>query len=264
MTNPQARNEEIIYRAALRFLEKLPAGVKVLDAPCGEGALVEDLKARKFEVWGIDIDGEGLKRTGLSHCVEGDLQKPLPFQEGQFDAILCVEGIEHLETPFQTIREFYRVLKPGGLLVLTTPNVASVRSRFRFFACGFFRHFPFPLNERMITPADHIMPLTYPTLRYLLVTNGFEIRSVATETVRWKSYPYLFFVPWILIYTVLALRKEKDPEQRKANWTILKTLLGLPILIGEHLILECRKGNVLPLRNKVFRPGIPQETSKNT
>jgi ubiquinone/menaquinone biosynthesis C-methylase UbiE len=78
--------------------------------------------------------------------IESDLNGRLPFEDKSLDCIACVEGIEHLENPFQTVREFRRIMKEGGLLVITTPNIQNIGSRFRFLMTGGFNYFKRPYN----------------------------------------------------------------------------------------------------------------------
>jgi 2-polyprenyl-3-methyl-5-hydroxy-6-metoxy-1,4-benzoquinol methylase len=91
-------------------------GKKALDVGCREGYWTEKLKRKGYQVVAIDIE---------PHYAEGlavDANQALPFAESEFDLVWCSEVIEHLSNPGFTIAEFKRVLKPGGSLVMTTPN----------------------------------------------------------------------------------------------------------------------------------------------
>src|SRR5437879_737827 len=121
-----------IERAVLRRLTRfgLPAGARILDAPCGAGALVASLNEVGFEAWGADLQPEAQAVLGERfRC--GDLNSQLPWPEASFDVVVSVEGIEHIENRFGFLREVHRLLRPGGLLVITTPNIVSLRSRVR-------------------------------------------------------------------------------------------------------------------------------------
>ncbi len=91
-------------------------GKKVLDIGCREGAQSEWLKQRGYEVTSIDIEKK------YRYCRVVDANKRLPFKDNSFDLIWCSEVIEHLEDPAKSLAEFRRVLKPGGELIITTPN----------------------------------------------------------------------------------------------------------------------------------------------
>jgi len=76
--------------------------------------------------------------SGLGNAfAKVDLNAVLPWPDQIFDAFFN-GGIEHLENHFSFLREMCRILKPGGILVLTKPNITALRSRVRFFGSGFF------------------------------------------------------------------------------------------------------------------------------
>lgn len=243
MAPPRAEpaKPSIIQQAVLSRVARLPlpSGARVLDAPSGAGALTAALEAHGLEAWGADLVApEG----GGSAVREADLNQPLPWPDGHFDAVFSVEGIEHLENPFGFLREVRRVLRDGGTFVLTTPNTVSVRSRVRFLGSGFFHQDPRPLNESSRHPLHHIGLRTFADLRYALHTSGLRIVEATHTHVKPVSWLYAPYVPGIALYTLLAFRKEKDPAQRARNREIRRTLLSPSLLFGENLMLVATKG----------------------
>lgn len=97
-----------------------------------------------------------------------DLNEPLPLPADSFDLIVAVEIIEHLENPRAVAREWLRLLRPGGLLVMSTPNVECIRS---LLALVFRGHF-LPFTEPWY-PA-HITALTAADARRVLTEAGFH------------------------------------------------------------------------------------------
>lgn len=91
-------------------------GLSALDAGCRRGSQTKILKEKGYKVTSIDI----VKLFHEAQVV--DLNKPLPFPDNSFDLIYCSEVLEHLADPFFTVKEFNRVLKPSGNMVITTPN----------------------------------------------------------------------------------------------------------------------------------------------
>jgi cyclopropane fatty-acyl-phospholipid synthase-like methyltransferase len=232
----------VIQRAVLERAVALglPAGARILDAPCGSGALAVALAERGFAAVGADLDTEGAALLGPAFS-QVNLNESLPWKEQTFDAVFSTEGIEHLENHFSFLRETCRILKPGGILLLTTPNITALRSRVRFFGSGFFGRDSRPLNEAARHPLHHIGLATFPELRYELHISGFRLVEVRHTHIKPISYFYAFYAPWMWLYTRLAFRKEKDPVQRKRNKEILSTLLSPSVLFGECLLLVAKK-----------------------
>jgi 2-polyprenyl-3-methyl-5-hydroxy-6-metoxy-1,4-benzoquinol methylase len=176
---------------------ELPSGARVLDAPCGgAAALTLALMERGFNAIGADVDSEAETRLGKAFA-KVNLDAPLPWPDQGFDAVFSTEGIEHLENHFSFLREPCRVLKPGGMLVLTTPNITALRSRVRFFGSGFFGRDSRPLNETSRHPLHHIGLATFPELRYELNMSGFRLIEVRHTHIKSVSYLYAIFAPWM-------------------------------------------------------------------
>src|SRR5207248_1308246 len=158
--------------------------------------------------------------------------------DASFDAVLSIEGIEHLEDRFAYLREICRVLKPQGTLILTTPNIVGVRSRVRFLGSGFYHRDTRPLREsERNNPFHHIALTTFADLRYALHRSGLRLTAVSHTHVKPVSYLYAWLVPWMWVYTAVAFRKEKDVEQRRANHEVRSALFSRSVLFGENLLL---------------------------
>ena len=216
------------------------ARLNILDAPCGEGVLASMLQEKGIKVRAVDIDSAAASLLGNAFQIV-DLNEKLPLPDKSFDIVVSVEGIEHLENPHSFLREVNRVLKEGGTLILTTPNIVSLRSRVRFLGSGFFHRDAMPLNETARHGLHHIGLRSFPQLRYDLHTLGFQLQEVAATHVKPVSYLYGIFIPWMFLYTVIAFRKEKDRIQKKRNREILRTLYSSALLFGENLLLVARK-----------------------
>jgi SAM-dependent methyltransferase len=174
-----------------------------------------------------------------------NLDGPLPWANETFDAVICTEGIEHLENHFAFLREVGCVLKPGGVLVLTTPNITALRSRVRFFFSGFFGRDARPLNEAARHPLHHIGLATFSELRYEFHVSGLQLTSVRHTHIKPIRYLYAILAPGMWLYTKIAFRKEKDAAQRERNRQIAATLLTPSLLFGEGLMLIAKRLSAL-------------------
>jgi ubiquinone/menaquinone biosynthesis C-methylase UbiE len=99
-------------------------GMRLLDAGCGTGFFSARAASRGARVISLDI-GSGLlketRRKGIASVVAGDAAR-MPIRDASFDVVVSSECIEHTPSPRDTVREFIRVLRPGGWLVVTCPN----------------------------------------------------------------------------------------------------------------------------------------------
>jgi len=130
---------ENVHEVVLELLKAEKPG-KILDVGAGEGALTKSLMQRGFDVEPCDLNPEQFK-IATKKCRKVDLNQPLPYSNESFDFVVCVEVIEHLYNPWFVISELRRVLKENGKLIISTPNILSIKSRMRFFVYG--EHFGF-------------------------------------------------------------------------------------------------------------------------
>jgi len=229
------------HRKVLQIFSEIKERGSLLEIPAGEGALAWQLKKLGYDVTAGDIDPKFFKVAPIP-CIHLDLNQRFPLDDGQFNFVSCVEGIEHLQDQFQFVRECHRVLKAGGLLVLSTPNILNLASRLKFLLSGFYSLVPRPINEFSLVPVfDHINPVTYYQLRYMLHTQGFEIDRVTVDFYRRSSTALYFLRPLVLLYSMRTMRKESDLQQRQANRMIRRILCSKDLLLGRTLIVVAKK-----------------------
>ena len=158
------------------ILEKLPKDAKILDAGCGEGVLVEELRAKGRDIQGVDLnyESEFVKR--------GDVRN-LPYPDNSFDAVLLLDVLEHLpfDAQAKALNELYRVLKFNGCLVLSAPNLAHLNSRFKFLLKGVFDRTDIEENHPGERPAAEY--------RKLLEDQGFQLNKSSGITF---TFPILY------------------------------------------------------------------------
>jgi SAM-dependent methyltransferase len=104
----------------------LPENATVLEAGCGRRSRLAEHRGRIARLVGVDLDVEaGRENSAVDEFVAADLGLPLPFPDGTFDLVYANFVVEHLESPITTFREWRRVLRPNGSLVLLTSNAAN-------------------------------------------------------------------------------------------------------------------------------------------
>lgn len=161
-------------------------GVRICDLPCGAGAFSNRLAGMGADTVPVDIAAVEPFLADASRRVLADANQRLPFADGEFDAFVTIEGIEHLENPSFFLRECARVIKPEGRIFLTTPNVDSFRSRRYLFAYGFYRFFE-PVND---TDKDsgHLHPIDMVFFRGAAQRAGLEIAEVTVNRIEKKGW----------------------------------------------------------------------------
>ncbi len=155
------------YVAKLKYvrgwLRGLPASTRVLDAGCGEGVLVDEY-ADRLQIVGVDASyaSARVQRASLLN---------LPFEPDSFDRALCLDVLEHLQFSEQpaALAELFRVLRPGGQLLVSVPNLAHLQSRVQFL-----------LRGRLIrTASEYKHPGDRPIGEYVALARraGFELAA---------------------------------------------------------------------------------------
>jgi len=141
---------------------------RILDVGCATGAVLEDLKNRGWQAVGVEISPSAdyaREKRGLD--VYGISLEKCNFSPGIFDVILASHLLEHLNSPELFLREAMRLLRPGGYLIVTTPNIDSFQARL--------------FGSRWRSAIfDHLYLFSKKTITAMLVQLGFTVEKIST------------------------------------------------------------------------------------
>ncbi|MGO9453871.1 MAG: class I SAM-dependent methyltransferase [Candidatus Binataceae bacterium] len=229
----------------------LPPG-HVLDVPAGGGLQTAALVALGFRVCSVDLFPRNRPGPGQS-WICADANDPLPFRTSRFDYLLCREGIEHLEDQMGFLRECARVLKPGGKLILTTPNVMHLAARMSAFLTGQRNLRRGLVNEVQTLRGrngariyhGHAFLLDYFRARYMIRLAGFDKLGVYTDHMSPTAIAAAPLIPflWIAMKFSIAVsaRNARKPGRKKPSEPVLREItrhvLSPALLFGKRMII---------------------------
>jgi SAM-dependent methyltransferase len=194
-----------VVAALLR--EKKPR--RVLDAPSGSGWLAQLIDA---EIDGLDLFGSRPEKYRSFRAA--DLDQGLPDDLGGYDAVVCCEGLEHFGNPDLFLRSAFRHLNPGGVLIVTTPNVWYPEARLQYLLRGFFPSFPSLAGKIKRGTHMHIMPWSFPQLFLYLRLAGFgEVRLHDVDEPKPKRL-YEWLLAWPQALYCWSKKRKTAGEER--------------------------------------------------
>ncbi len=235
------------------------AGKIVIDIPAGDGHMSAFLKNAGADVRPYDLFPDFFKADDLQ-CEEADLAEVLPIESASADIVLCQEGLEHMPNQLFVLKEFNRILKKQGKLIITVPNISHLRAKFSYFftESDLLKRMPpneldafwFEKNGKLYF--GHIFLLPIQKLRVLAISSGFKIDKVHKVKVSSTSmflgilYPLIVLVN-MLVYIRNVIKNDGIPrsKKRKIYWEIIKLNIHPGILFGRHLFLELTKESEL-------------------
>ncbi|MDP1993533.1 MAG: class I SAM-dependent methyltransferase [Syntrophales bacterium] len=224
-----------------RYFAGQPKGLCILDLPAGNGLMADALRGLGHEVECGDINCERPEYRYI------DMALPLPFADDEFDAAICLEGVEHLVNPVQLIAEISRIVRSGGTIVITTPNVLNFYSRLQFLFTGTLHQYN-PAAVPRFTRGEnadrgHVFPLSYFQLRYLFEQNNVCVKHVLGDRFKRKILlpVYLLLLPFCLLWSWRMFMYDSDHSQPGRNRELFNHAFSTPILFSRSLILILEK-----------------------
>jgi SAM-dependent methyltransferase len=232
----------------------LRADARVVDVGAGEGYFskmvgdrvqAELSSAPASVLTACDLFPEFFRYPDI-RCDPINADGSLPYPDASFDVACSLEVIEHIKDQFAFARELYRVVKPGGVAIVSTPNVLNLNSRVRYLHSGFTVLFD-PLLLSSDDPrhtAGHINPVPYYYLAYQLRRAGFT--SVTAHYDRFKTSARALLAIWgpfVGIAHALFRRRlaSKKPDVAAENADLLRELNSVDMLTSRSVIAVATK-----------------------
>ena len=231
--------------------------LSVLDLSCGEGELLVTFKELGCEVRGSRYRTEDyiIRQDRLAESAEAssieidegvDLHKALPYGDESFDVVVLTEVIEHLVEYRTVMYEAARVVKRGGAVIVTTPNIFRLHSRWNFFLFGTHK----VINRRLGWDlglqdlyAYHISPVDVPYLHVLAHHGGLDLENFKLTRFKWRHGVWLLAYPLFKLLALMYYRGGSRGSSRRAGDDKLRGVMSsFAILFSEQLCFLYRKG----------------------
>lgn len=232
-------------------------GKAVVDIPAGNGITSRIVKDMGGTPLAFDLFPEYFKAEGIE-CRWANAMEAIPLEKQSADMLVCQEGIEHFSDQFRALREFNRVLKPGGTLIITTPNYSNLRAKLSYFLSESERFDsmmpPNEMDSVWMSRKDisgeiyfgHVFLTGIQKLRALAALAGFTIRHIRFTRIKTTSllllpvaYPFIFLANLIALIKNRMKHSEYDAAWRKKVYgEIFRLNISPSILVDGHLFVE--------------------------
>ncbi len=223
----------------------------VADLSAGSGFIINEFHKAGAKVLLFDLFPEQNTFCEIP-CTRIDLQKTFPLPDNSMDYAICAETMEHLPNQYFFFQEVARILKPGGIFLLTTPNSSSLRSRFSQFLME---------SEHYSHPAPHewnaftrwpgskegyfskLFISGILRLRTLAALQSLVIKKIHPTDASSTSVLLLIFYPLVYFFSRKNLKKQlkEDPEHPATYQEIFSINTSVSVLLSKHLIIEFQK-----------------------
>jgi SAM-dependent methyltransferase len=239
---PKQRAVPGVHDAARRLLADLPRG-RLIDVAAGNGAMSHWSSANGFNVTAVDVAPDLFE---LDDCdfVEADLNDHIPLPDDSAEVTVGCEIIEHLENPFHFMRELARVTRPGGHVVLSTPNEHNIQCRWSYFTTGYYGHSPYVIREddpKLPLRHIHMVPLSQLELAWRRA--GLEL--VRYEVSRIRKWSFLLLPIIYPLQTLRLLMRMKwfvrDHEAKHLSRRLFALMNDHRVFLGRTIVYLLRK-----------------------
>ena len=216
--------------ASVIYLHQRSRG-RLLDVGCGNGETLRTMRDLGWKVEGLDPDPLAVQRAqALGLPIQRGSLADCSYSPNRFDAITMVHVIEHLHDPLFELQQAYRLLKKGGLLVMITPNVASLGHRL------------FRRDWIHLDPPRHLHIFACRPLAALTERAGLRVGKLFT-TVRWAPYAFAhsMLIRWRGVSSINVAPPRLLYALARSMAFIEWAMLTPQPLLGEEIVLVAQK-----------------------
>jgi 2-polyprenyl-3-methyl-5-hydroxy-6-metoxy-1,4-benzoquinol methylase len=183
---------------------------EALDVGCSTGLLASELVKRGYSVVGIEMDHERAKLAErfCHRVVVTDIASERVFENagGPFELIIFGDILEHLIEPEIVLRRSRAYLKPGGYVIISIPNIANYRIRWRLFL-GRFGY-----EDEGLLDRTHLRFFTLKTFLEMIREAGFDVREIKFAAFRMPAFLLRFFPRLLAVQFVFKLTPSNDAD----------------------------------------------------
>lgn len=235
-------------------------GKTVVDLPAGNGITCKQLLEIGANPVAFDLFPEYFELNDIV-CKRADIMEGIPMDKHQADVVICQEGIEHFSDQFKALKEFNRILKPNGSLLITTPNYSNLKARLSYFLSESERFNaimpPNEIDSIWMNKQDlntevyfgHVFLIGIQKLRVLAKLSGFKIKEIKFTRLKTGAlFIFLFTYPFIFLSYLINYIKNKNKKtsydksfQNKVYKELFLLGINPKIMLDGHLFIVFQK-----------------------
>lgn len=256
----------IFFRALKQVLiEGAKNNPVAIDLPAGNGETSTFLLDHGYSVRAFDLFPEFFTESRIK-CEYCDATEGIPLDDDFANLLICQEGIEHFPDQLLALKEFNRVLKEKGTLIITTPNHSNLKHKVsnllteserygRIMSVNEYDSIWFNREHNDNQYYGHVFLIGITKLRLLAKIAGFKIRKIHFSEVKPSNLIlFLIFYPFILLASLRTYCRnvKKKPFAKATYREILKLNINPKILIDGSLIVEFEKEHSIAAAKKAL------------